>query len=227
MEWCDAFAGEIELSAQNLLKAAKLLLLPEGQTLHGRFSPVNYQLIKDAVKTCSGYDLTLFDRFKPASLVALCYNGGNDSGMQATVDELLYQQAVAGGKKIIGIETIEEQAALLDMIPDSYVVDFFRNMDAQDKEFEKLIRCYRRADLDSLWILMQDEESGAMLNEELIRQRNYRMAERIIPVIRQQSTFIAIGSGHLPGIEGVLSLLKKEGFLVEPVRLYKLNNFRQ
>jgi len=216
---CDAFAGEIELSSQNLLKATMLLILPEGQTLHDRFSPEDYQLIKSAVKTCSGYDLSLLDKFKPASLVALCYSGGDVSDLKATVDELLYQHAVAHGKNMIGIETIEEQASLLDKIPDSYVLEFFRNLEAQEREFEKLIRCYCRADLDSLWVLMQDEESGTLLNEELIRHRNFRMTERIIPIIRQQSTFIAIGSGHLPGNEGVLALLRKEGYVVEPERI--------
>ena len=67
---------------------------------------------------------------------------------------------------------------------------------------------------------MQDEESGALLNDELIRVRNYRMTERLIPIIKEQGTFIAIGSGHLPGAEGVIALLRKEGFVVEPVRIW-------
>jgi uncharacterized protein YbaP (TraB family) len=58
-----------------------------------------------------------------------------------------------------------------------------------------------------------------MLNDELIRTRNIRMTERVIPLIRQKSTFIAVGSGHLPGMEGIIALLRKEGFAVEPERI--------
>jgi uncharacterized protein len=213
---CQTFVGELDLNADNIMKAAGYMMLPEGQTLHDRFTPEEYQLVKDAVKSCSGYDLSMLDKLKPASLIALCFLGNNSDDLEATVDELLYRKAVEYGIAVAGIETVEEQAALMDKIPDSYVVDYFKNLNEQEEEFEKLIRFYRQADLDSLWLLMQDEESGSMINDELIRSRNYRMTERMIPLIRQQSTFIAIGSGHLPGGDGVIALLRKDGFTVEP-----------
>jgi uncharacterized protein len=220
IDLCRAFAGEIDLNAVNLSKAAELMLLPHGQTLHDRFTQVEYSMLQQAVKTCSGYDLSLFDNLKPIALIALCYLNNSSSGLEATVDELLYQKAATGGKKISGLESIEEQIALMDKIPDSYVIEYFSNLSEQESEFEKLIRCYQRADLDSIWLLLQDEESGVMLNDELIRSRNYRMAERIVPLISQQSTFIAIGSGHLPGAEGVIALLRKEGYTIEPVTIW-------
>ena len=218
---CQAFAGELDLSEDNIRKVLDYMMLPEGQTLHDRFSTEEYQLVKDAVRSCSGYELALFDRFKPATLISLCFIGKSGENLEASVDELLYKKAVEYGKQVTGIETIEEQAAILDKIPDSYVVEYFRNLDEQEEEFDRLIRCYRRADLDSLWLLMQDEESGSMLNDDLIRLRNIRMTERLIPLIRQQSAFIAIGSGHLPGNEGVIALLRKEGFAVEPERIVR------
>jgi uncharacterized protein YbaP (TraB family) len=218
---CQAFAAELDLSMENMMKAAGMMLLPEGQTLHDRFTEQDYELVRTAVKSCSGYDLSLLDKLKPPALVALCYAGKKSAAdMEATVDELLYRRAKTEGLETYGIETVEEQVALLDKIPDNYVLEYFKNLDKQDQEFESLIRCYRRADLDSLWVLMQDEESGALLNEELIRLRNYRMTERIIPLIRKAGTFIAVGSGHLPGAEGMIALLRKEGFVVEPVRIW-------
>jgi len=36
-------------------------------------------------------------------------------------------------------------------------------------------------------------------------------------MVHRQSTFIAIGSGHLPGKEGVIDLLKKKGYQVKPI----------
>jgi uncharacterized protein len=220
IDLCSAFAGEIDLNAVNLAKAAGLMMLPKGQTLRDRFTPAEYSMVQQAVKTCSGYELSLFNNLKPVALIALCYLNNSSAGLEATVDELLYQKAVSDGKNISGLETIEEQVALLDKIPDSYVVEYFSNLGEQETEFEKLIRCYQRADLDSIWLLVQDEESGVMLNDDMIRSRNYRMAERILPLIRQQTTFIAIGSGHLPGEEGVIALLRKEGYAVEPVRIW-------
>ncbi len=216
---CDTYAGELDLSPENIMKAAGYLMLPEGQTLHDRFTAEEYTLVKDGVKSCSGYELALLDKLKPISLVALCFSVNNSEELEATVDELLYRKAVEYGKYVIGLETLEEQVVLLDRIPDSYVVEYFRNLDEQEKEFNSLVRCYRKADLDSLLLMMQDEESGSMLNDEMIRVRNYRMTERMLPLIRKQSTFIAIGSGHLPGNEGIIALLRKEGYVVEPERI--------
>ena len=216
---CQAYAGEIDLSAENLMKAARNMVLPEGQTLRDRFAPDEYQIIREAIKSCSGYELSLLDKLKPVSLIALCFMQNQSADLEATVDELLYKRAVEGGKMTSGVETIEEQAALMDKIPDSYVLSYFQNLDEQKEELDKLLDCYRSADLQCLWKMMQEEESGSLLNEELIRVRNYRMTERIIPLITRQSTFIALGSGHLPGEEGVIALLRKAGFIVEAERI--------
>lgn len=227
LEQCEAYAGEIELSMDNLMKAAGLLMLPDGQSLSNRFSQEDYQVLKEGVKSCSGFELALFDRLKPPALVSLCFSKKQPGDLEATVDELLYQRAAESGKITYGIESVEEQAALLDKIPDQYVLDYFRNLNQQATDFEMLIRAYRNADLDSIELLIMQEESGAMMNDELIRIRNHRMADRIIPMILRQSVFIAIGSGHLPGSEGVIALMRKEGFEVEPVALQVSKHFMQ
>jgi len=214
---CDAFVAELDLSMETMITIAGLMMLPEGQTLRDHFNPEEYEMIKNAVKSCSGYDLSMFDKMKPPALIAICFANDAPRNLDATVDELLFRQARSAGLSTFGIETVEEQIALFDKIPDSYVVEYFRNIDEQDREMETLIRCYRKADLDSLLILVQDEESGSLLNDELIRQRNHRMTERIIPLIHEQSAMVAIGCGHLPGHEGVIALLRKQGYTVEPV----------
>jgi uncharacterized protein YbaP (TraB family) len=214
---CDAFAAELDLSMETMITIAGMMMLPEGQTLNDRFNPEDYELIRKAVKSCSGYDLSMFNKMKPPALIAICFANTAPHNLEATVDELLYKHAKATGLSTFGIETVEEQIALFDKIPDTYVLEYFRHIDQQDDEMENLIRCYRNADLDSLLILIQDEESGSLLNDELIRHRNYRMAERIIPLIHEQPSFVAIGCGHLPGSEGVIALLRKEGYKVEPV----------
>ena len=37
------------------------------------------------------------------------------------------------------------------------------------------------------------------------------------------STFCAVGAGHLGGAQGVIRLLKKEGYEVTPVSVYSAN----
>jgi uncharacterized protein YbaP (TraB family) len=44
--------------------------------------------------------------------------------------------------------------------------------------------------------------------------RNANWIPVIEKQIRQQATFIAVGAGHLGGTNGVLELLKKQGYVV-------------
>lgn len=216
---CSMFSGELNLTELDMNETTSLFFLPDGETLSDIFTPQEYQMIREALQKCSGMDISLFERVKPVTLVAVCLTIGKEGDMDAPVDDLLMRYAGSHQKTIRGIETIEEQMQLLDKIPNEYVVEFFRNMDQQQAEMEKLIRIYQKADLDSIYIVMQEEESGALLNDELIQNRNYIMAERTIPWIKEQSVFIAVGAGHLPGEEGLINLYRKEGFKVEPVEI--------
>jgi uncharacterized protein YbaP (TraB family) len=216
LDRCDAFAAELDLSMATMLEISGKMLLPDEETLHDRFTTDEYELIRQAVSQCSGYELSMFDRVKPPALISVCFANRQPDDLEATVDVMLYRYAKQRGKLTFAIESVDEQIALFDKIPDSYVLEYFRNIEEQDRELEKLIRCYRNADLDSLGILIRQEESGSLLNEELITLRNFRMTERIMPLISAQSVFVAIGSGHLPGKDGIIELLRREGYNVVP-----------
>ena len=53
--------------------------------------------------------------------------------------------------------------------------------------------------------------------ERLVARRNRRMVERMLPGLRQGGVFVAVGALHLPGEEGLVALLRQEGFTVERV----------
>ena len=50
-----------------------------------------------------------------------------------------------------------------------------------------------------------------------ICDRNHVMAERAAPILTKGNVFIAVGALHLPGEEGVVALLQKQGFKITPV----------
>ncbi|MHC8441936.1 MAG: TraB/GumN family protein [Candidatus Eutrophobiaceae bacterium] len=55
-------------------------------------------------------------------------------------------------------------------------------------------------------------------HEATLNGRNRVMAERMLAVLPAGAVFFAVGAAHLPGEQGVLSLLAAQGYLVE--RLY-------
>ena len=63
----------------------------------------------------------------------------------------------------------------------------------------------------------RDEDFGAF-EAKIILERNYLIAERAEPILNDGNAFIAIGALHLPGEEGVIELLRKQGFEITRVQ---------
>ncbi|MDL2210966.1 TraB/GumN family protein, partial [Bacteroides sp. OttesenSCG-928-M17] len=53
--------------------------------------------------------------------------------------------------------------------------------------------------------------------EAMTDNRNIAWIKKLPTFLKETSNFIAVGALHLPGKNGLINLLRKEGFLVEPV----------
>lgn len=78
---------------------------------------------------------------------------------------------------------------------------------------EQLISLYSVGNLDKLWELYQ---INAEADTTLVR-RNREMANSIIELTAEGSLFAVVGVAHLPGNNGIISLLKAAGYTVSPV----------
>ena len=56
-----------------------------------------------------------------------------------------------------------------------------------------------------------------MLSTGRLPRMNRNWVKKLNELLPAKSLLIAVGAGHLPGSQGVIELLKKEGYKVEPV----------
>lgn len=217
-EKCDAFAIEVDLSSENLALLSQKMILPDDLTLKDLFSEEEYLLIKAVVEDLVGVDIMLFNKLKPIAILSLVMNFQFANDVDVSVDEYFYRKAVAENKEVIGIETIEEQLEVLETIPNDYIIDYFKNIDHAKEDMEIIIKLYQSAKLEKMLEMMQKDKSMVMIQKNLLTDRNIKMLERIQAIIGKQSTFIAIGAGHLPGKEGIIYMLNKAGYKIEPVK---------
>lgn len=64
-----------------------------------------------------------------------------------------------------------------------------------------------------------DEEENEMFQELFVNSRNRRWVTRLLPLMSSgKSCLVVVGAGHLPGKQGLLQLLRNEGYTVEPVK---------
>lgn len=64
--------------------------------------------------------------------------------------------------------------------------------------------------------ILKDKKAKS-IHHTFVNKRNIFWMDKIKSSINKQSTFIMVGVAHLPGKEGVINLLKKEGYIVNPI----------
>jgi uncharacterized protein YbaP (TraB family) len=60
-------------------------------------------------------------------------------------------------------------------------------------------------------------EHYRILHRRVVENRSIVMAHRLFMPLREGGNFVAVGANHLYGDEGMLALIEKQGYRVEPV----------
>lgn len=220
----DSFSGEIDMDLPNLMLANQATMLAEGESLQQLLEPGLYQQTVRLLATYGMPELVV-QRMKPWAAAATLSLPRPQTGM--FLDMLLYSQAAAQGKRVYGLETVQEQVGAMESLPVDLQISMLKDAVAQygqlDQIIEQLITAYLQRDLQALAAIsdqaMQqgDERVSQLFESEVIINRNRRMLDRMQPRLQEGNAFIAVGALHLTGEQGLLNLLRHKGFRVSPV----------
>lgn len=142
------------------------------------------------------------------------------------LDLALLEQARRNDIEVQGLESLSEQSDVfssLDMdLQVRYLLDTVCNYESVKKDFETIKRLYRQRNLNKLYLhanrySLSGEKIYRDLVQRLLVDRNRVMAKRMQDMLSRGNAFIAIGAMHLPGDEGVLSLLARQGYTITSV----------
>lgn len=137
--------------------------------------------------------------------------------MPTIMDAYLYSLARRQGKWLGGIEDVQDQLSLVDELGNDISS---QELLAPDKELiaslEEMVQIYLSQDLERLRLYTTNEYSED-LQDQLLFKRNKKMAMRMDSLAHVRSVFFAVGAAHLPGDSGVISLLRRKGYSVDPV----------
>lgn len=137
-------------------------------------------------------------------------------------EQEIYKIVKNSSKKIEGLETVEEQIELLDKIPlEIQKKQLFFAIDStimNQKILREMQLAYKQQDLQKIehWIDIESKRSDFSI-DDFIFKRNKKWLTKIVSKINTNSTFIAVGAGHLSGEDGLINLLKKEGFKLKSI----------
>lgn len=216
----DRVVLEMTLDADTRLQASQGMMLPPDEHLADLVTAELFQALTVAARE-RGLPSMLVGRLKPWAL-ALTLSLPPRQG--AFLDEVVAQQAERSGKPITGLESAAEQLLAFDAMPLPLQLDLLRqtlrSRPAFEQQWQALQDAYLARDLEQLQALSA-EQMAAMdaatrhwFDEQVINVRNRRMRVRLLPLLRKEACFIAVGALHLPGEGGLLAGLRKAGFTV-------------
>ena len=222
----DELILEIDMSDPSLqMRMMQKMMLPDGKNASDFLTDKELESLEEYVNENVKMipDFAMVSNMKPIFLSSLITQSLLSCKNQAGYDQLLLQKAQQQNIPISGLETIDEQISALDGIPhqevyDEMIASIEEDQQEDIKMLDKMMQYYNNANLKALKKLF--DESDSFLNDFTdiaLDKRN----KNWIPVIKEkmkgQKVFIAFGAAHLIGENGVVELLKDEGYKVSPL----------
>jgi uncharacterized protein YbaP (TraB family) len=229
----DEVSGELETStrlvlelvpdAVTMMTAAAGMMYGDGRRLPEQIPADLYRDLQQRYRE-RGLPEFMLERSKPWA-VAITLQLPQMSG--DVLDTALYRAAVALGLPVYGLETAEEQLAVFEALPKSEQIRLLRQateqVDMVDAAFETMVAAYLEGDLAQLHAVIREQrvdwsrELEQWFEQRMLRERNLRMVAGMQPHLRKGPVLIAVGAMHLPGPQGILELLRGQGYVVSAV----------
>lgn len=228
----DEIADEKKAGA-TIMARPDLTMFAGGKSITDFIDKAEAERLAEGLKS-RGLSLAAVSRMKPwmiASFVALpaCEIARKTAGA-AFLDQRLAKDALAEGKTLKGLETLIEQISALDSLPvEPQIQGLVQTVELGDKltdVIETMSQLYLAGDTGMIMPMMraaapettEDAKAYADFEQRIIVDRNHVMATRAAPILAEGNVFMAVGALHLAGPEGVVELLRKEGFSVTAVK---------
>lgn len=214
MDDLDPFAAQAAFNAYGVLH--------DDRTLRDLMGEALYQRASEAA-TRIDVPLDMLDKTEPwyaaitVEILILNRLGFNPA---LGIDMHMMSKAVADGKPIHGLETVEEQIQFLDGLSlaaqRAMLLSTLEESAELGEIMEKLIDAWRHGDIDYLDTgLLESFADHPELKKVLITDRNARWVDAIDALLDDDDDYlIIVGALHLVGDEGVPELLSRRGVSV-------------
>ncbi|HMH24269.1 MAG TPA: TraB/GumN family protein [Puia sp.] len=220
---CDEVYFEIKLDDMNdLMGAMKYMRMNDSKKLSDLLSTDEYQKVKGYFsKHSSMLPFGMLERFKPMLISSLIEEEGLACKTTNGMELMIMKELRPLNKPVKGLETMEFQAGLFDSIPyekqAKELVNYIDSADEYKKMTLELAEVYKKQDLDQIDKLSQQGDPGMTgYMDLLLYDRNRKWVKELDGLLPGRSLLIAVGAAHLPGDQGVISLLRKAGYTVSP-----------
>jgi len=222
----DYFAMEIVPDLPTLNRLTQYMQYQDGRTLEGQVGPDRYV---ELLGLLANYKIPAdwISRMKVWAAMMTLSVPPPQTGL--FMDFSLSLRAAGAGLKVVGLETLEQQLAFLEtMSLEQQLTLLDQAIEEQEKSGEihtQMVNAYLAGDTAAIQATAQeqldqlDDATRRHFIERGVNQRNQRMVESLLPLLQQGKVFTAVGALHLPGEQGLVSLLRNHGYELAPLPL--------
>ena len=213
----------LDMNPMTMIAAAQGMIMPEGKSLQSLYTEEEYTHITSFLNDSMNFPLPpfLIERVKPlfiSQIIATNYCDGTNQESYELYFKEIYDHA---DKPISGLETAAQQMEYLNEMSledqAQSLLMAIENPEEACKQSGELVTIYRKQDLNKLLEMMGESEEVNDALDKLLDERNKNWIPKIEEMIAKESIFIAVGAGHLPGKNGVIELLRRQGYSVTPL----------
>jgi len=203
-------------------------MMKDGKSLKDLYSEEDYAFVKKHF-TDMGIPFMFMEKLKPMFLTVFASGDiemgqgfGPDSDIKSYEMEFM-ELANGSSKPMSGLETVEFQLSVFDSIPYSaqaeMLLETIKAGDSENDTMEKMVELYRNQDVSGMVTFMSEAEDGGIegFEDVLLYKRNKNWIPIMGEKMKAGKVFFAVGAGHLGGKDGVIDLLKKEGYKLTPL----------
>ena len=217
---CRQLVMEADISPENLNAGLlRYVRIPNGGTLDTLLTEKEYRQLDSALIVNGGLGMKAYKYFKPFFIDATLMSSVAPKNAEVVEKVLLDLVSADTTLTISYLETIQEQMCVFDSIPLreqlKYTLLYVQDPDKMNGDYDLLVDRYVNADVEGLDKLINEVYEDKIFTYYLVEKRNKAWVPQLMALMQEQSTFIAVGAGHLGGNIGLLNLLSQQGFTVK------------
>jgi uncharacterized protein len=219
----------LELDMDNLfemMQAVQKMKMRNDTTLSDLLSKDDYEKVKTFFsEKGTVIPFSILETYKPMLAASMIMQTSAECDNAISMEQLIMMEAKKEGKEIKGMESMAYQLSIFDSIPyevqAKQLVAFIADENTEEKagkDYDEMATAYRNQELTKLEALINKEEFGVgNFTDLLLYNRNKNWVNTMERIFSSNSVVIAVGAGHLPGEKGVINLLRRAGYTVEPM----------
>lgn len=222
---CDAFAMEILMDEIDAADAKAFTYMPKGKLLSEMMSESDFHKLDSVCKKKIHTSAYLLNTIKPFFVMSLLQQSEFSQDQEDALDIFFLKKAREANKFCYGVEKYSTQMGAIDAIKLKdqvamllQAINDTTTTESGESMTDGLLDAYLSFNLDTMLVMSNDPSMPKKFNKIFLVDRNVGMANNFEKIALEHTLFCVVGAAHLGGDKGVIALLRKKGYTVEPVK---------